>query len=157
MWLKNATVGSFVIMRHEYPKCPFCPARLKDERGRYIGPVYAIGVVTRKIVPWSAEERDLADRRMGEFSRHYWGIHNVCRVSWRWMGYKRTLREATRSYLNHICQPTLACICDKATKVYEGGATAESLRRDLWSNATVPLRPEEFPDIFDFSQSRTSA
>lgn len=47
MWLKNATVGSFVVMRHEYPNCQYCPKRLKDENGKYIGPVYVIGVVKR--------------------------------------------------------------------------------------------------------------
>jgi len=25
LWLKNASVGSFIIMRHEYGKCQFCP------------------------------------------------------------------------------------------------------------------------------------
>eukprot|EP00956_Cyclotella_meneghiniana_P024682 scaffold49887_cov71-Cyclotella_meneghiniana.AAC.2 len=36
MWLKNATVGSFVIMRHEYGKCKLCPKRLKDDNNKYM-------------------------------------------------------------------------------------------------------------------------
>ena len=35
-WLKYATVGSFIIMCHEYPKCKFCPKILKPN-GTYIG------------------------------------------------------------------------------------------------------------------------
>jgi len=151
LWLKNATVGSFVIMRHEYAKCRFCPLRLKDNSGKYIGPVYVIGVITKKVVPWSAEERDIADNRMAEFSNHHWDIHNVCRVSWRRMGYKKALKEATQNYINHVCQPTLQRICDDIEKVYSGGATSESIRRDLWSNATIPIRSDEFSDTFDHS------
>lgn len=154
MWLKNATVGSFVIMRHEYPKCQFCPGRLKDESGKYIGPVYVIGVITKKVVPWSAEERAIAENRMSEFSNHHWDIHNVCRVSWRRMGYKKTLKEETQNYMNHVCQPTLQRICDDFKKVYTGGATSESIRRDLWANATIPIRSDEFPDKFDHIDPR---
>lgn len=153
LWLKNATVGSFVIMRHEYPKCKFCPQRLKDN-GKYIGPVYVIGVITKKIVPWSAEEQDLAENSMGEFSNHHWSIHNVCRVSWRRMGHKKALKEATQKYINHVCQPTLQRICDGLERVYAGGATSDSIRRDLWSNATIPIRSDEFTDIFDHRNHR---
>ncbi len=66
-WLKDATVSSFVMMRHECPKCKFCPKRLKNERGEYISPVYVIGIITKMIAPWSAEERDIADNKMAEF------------------------------------------------------------------------------------------
>ena len=104
MWLLNARVGSFVIMRHEYPNDKFCPKRLKDENGKYIGPVYVIGVITKKVVPWSGEERDISDNKMAEFSNHHWGIHNLCRVSWKRMGYKKSLKEETQSYINHVCQ-----------------------------------------------------
>ncbi|KAL7535409.1 hypothetical protein ACHAXR_006474 [Thalassiosira sp. AJA248-18] len=122
LWLKNATVGSFVIMRHEYPKCQFCPRRLKDPNGKYIGPVYVIGVITKKVVPRSAEEKDISENKMSEFSNHYWGIHNVCRR-----------------------------ICDDFEKTYAGGATSKSIRQDLWTNATIPIRSdEEFPDKFDY-------
>mmetsp|Transcript_32975 Transcript_32975/g.69182 ORF Transcript_32975/g.69182 Transcript_32975/m.69182 type:complete len:407 (+) Transcript_32975:702-1922(+) len=149
MWLKNALVGSFIIMRHEYGRCRFCPGRLKDENGKYIGPVYVIGIITKKVVPWSAEERDIADHKMGEFSKHYWDIHNICRVSWRRMGYKNTLKDETQKYINHVCQPTLQRICDNFGKVFAGGATSESIRSDLWDNATVPICSSEFPDKFD--------
>ena len=150
-WLKQASVGSFVVMRHEYVKCKFCPGRLKDQiSGKYIGPVYVIGVITKKVVPWSAEERDIADNRMGEFSNHYWDIHNVCRVSWRRMGYKKDLNKATQSYINHVCQPTLVRVCEDFDKVYTGGATSRSIRENLWMNATIPITSNEFADKFDY-------
>ena len=113
-----------------------------------------IGIVTKKVIPWSGEERELADKRCSEFSNHYWDIHNVCRVSWRRMGYKKSLKEETQQYINHVCQPTLQRICDDFDKKYEGGATSESIRRDLWTNATIPIRSaDEFSDVFDHTNS----
>ena len=146
-WLKNATVGSFIIMRHEYPKCPFCPKRLIVD-GKYIGPVYVIGIITKKVIPWSEEERDIAEDKLGGFSGSRWPISTVCRVSWRRMGYKKTLEKTTRDYMNHVCQPSFQQICDDPEKVFAGGATSESVRRDLWSNAIIPISSNEFPDKF---------
>jgi hypothetical protein len=74
MWLKQAAVGSFVIMRHEYPKCRFCPEWLKDENGEYIGPVYMIGVITKKIIPRSDEEKGLACKISDPCSIYVWLI-----------------------------------------------------------------------------------
>ena len=160
LWLKKAAVGSFVILRHEYPKCRFCPDRLKNEDGQYIGPVYVIGIVTKKVVPWSAEETELAEKKMGEFHRvkpaHRgdsadpggWHVHNLCRVSWRRMGYKKDLKDPTRGYISKICQPTLAHILKDPTKVHEG-MTMEDIREDLWTNATFPIRADEFDDKFN--------
>ena len=147
-WLKYVNVGSFVVMRHEYPKCKFCPKRLKNELGEYIGPVYVIGIVTKKIKPWSVEERDVANNKMDEFrvvtgANH---IHNLCRVEWKRMGYKRSLKDSTQNYINHVCQPTLQRIChdlDKSSHV--------DIRRDLWMNATIRIRSDDFPDRFDYT------
>jgi hypothetical protein len=95
-WLKLATVGSFVILRHEYPGCPFCPKRLINADGKYIGPVYVIGVITKKVMPWSEEERDIVENEMGDFSRSRWPIHTVCRVKWMKMGLKKHWRSRQR-------------------------------------------------------------
>ena len=146
MWLKDATVGSFVMMRHEYPKCKFCPRRLMNERGKYIGPVYVIGIITKKIMPWSAEERDIADNKTDDFSKRQWKLHNMCRVSWKRMGYKKSLKDSTQKYINIVCQPTIARICHDFTN-----ASHEDIRRDLWMNATIRIRSDEFPDRFEHS------
>ena len=140
MWLKYATPGSFVVMRHEYPKCKFCPKRLK-ESGQYIGPVYVIGVVERHVDPRSAEERDIAGNGMREVQVR-WDVNTLARVDWKWMGYKKNLKQETQRYLNLICQPTLQQICKQATM--------QCIREDLWENATVEISPEEFPERFDF-------
>ena len=136
MWLKDASVGSFVMMRHEYPKCKFCPQRLKNNRGEY-------RIITKKVVPWSAEERDISDNKAAEFSKHHWGMHNICRVKWRRMGCKTLLKDSTQTYINHICQPTLQRICHDFAKV-----SHQEIRRDLWANATIRIRSNDFPERF---------
>jgi hypothetical protein len=146
-WLKKATVGSFVIMRHCYPKCKFCPKRLFVD-GSYIGPVYVIGIITKKVLPWSEEERHIADINMGAFTRNRWPVHNFCRVSWEKMGYLNELNEPTKKYLSKVVQPTLQQICENAEKRFDGGGTSDSIRRDLWKHAKVKISSEEFPDQF---------
>ena len=150
MWLKDATVGSFVMLRHEYPKCKFCPRRLIDERGGYIGPVYVIGIITKKVIPWSAEERDIADNRTEEFSKHHWSVHNICSVEWKKMGYKRSLRDTTVKYLNAATQPALGRICHDFTNV-----SHQEIRHDLWRNATIRIQSDEFPDRFEHTPPTT--
>jgi hypothetical protein len=150
MWLKDATVGTFVLMRHEYPKCKFCPKRLKNDKGEYIGPVYVIGIITKKVVPWSAEERDISDNKTAEFSKHHWGMHNICRVKWKRMGYKNSLKDSTQNYINHVCQPTLQRICHDFAK-----ASHQDIRRDLWMNATIRIRSNEFPERFQHAPPTT--
>ena len=151
MWLKDASVGSFIMMRHEYPKCKFCPQRLKNDRGEYIGPVYVIGIITKKIVPWSAEERDISDNKTAEFSKHHWGMHNICRVKWRRMGLKTSLKDSTQNYINHICQPTLQRICHDFAKT-----SHQEIRRDLWTNATIRIRSNDFPERFQHAPPTTA-
>ncbi|KAL3793356.1 hypothetical protein ACHAW5_006340 [Stephanodiscus triporus] len=123
-------------------------AGLKDETGEYIGPVYVIGVITKKVVPWSGEERDIAENKMGEFrvatgANH---IHNICRVRWRRMGYKKSLMDSTRNYITHVCRPTLMRICGESANVHH-----QDIRRDLWSNATIHIHCDEFRDRFDYT------
>ena len=151
MWLKDATVGSFIIMRHEFPTDPFCPANL-EKNGKYIGPVYVIGVITKKIMPGSTEERDIQLNRLSEFNRHSTRIHSFCLVEWRRMGIKATLKEETKKFINAVCQPTINRMCQDSNKVYKSGATGESIRRNLWENATMPIRSEDFPDVFDVAR-----
>ncbi|KAL7549166.1 hypothetical protein ACHAWF_012441 [Thalassiosira exigua] len=150
LWLKHATVGSFVLMRHEFPKCPLMPSRLKNN-GEYIGPVYVIGVITKKVLPGSAEERKIKDEWMGEFDGSYYNTHTFCLVDWRWMGTKSELDDATRCYMNVVCQPTLARICDDPKKIYKSGASAESIRRNLWEKAVIPINKRDFSDVFDIN------
>ncbi len=144
LWLKNATVGSFVIMRHEYEECPFCPKRLFDADGKYIGPVYVIGVITKKVVPWSEEEWDIENNKMGEFTRNRHPIHTVCKIDWKLMGFKDDLEDSTKRYMNRICQPTLQQIC-KPEKVFN----SERIRYDLWAHAEIEISSDEFPDRFE--------
>ncbi|KAL7427247.1 hypothetical protein ACHAXM_000762 [Skeletonema potamos] len=134
MWLKRVEVGSFVVMRHEYGKCRYTPDWLRErneESGdmEYIGPVYIIGVVTRKIKPYSAEEDYVVSQMAGP-------IPNICLVDWRRMGTKADLKEETQKYINRICQPTVVNICNDFEKVYTDGATSDSVRQDLWDNSS---------------------
>lgn len=48
-------------------------------------------------------------------------------------------------------KPTLQRICDDFNKVFDGGATSESIRADLWNNANISIRSDEFNDVFDHS------
>lgn len=136
MWLKDATVGSFVIIRNEYEKCPFRPAKLKDLRK-----VYAIGVVTKVVKPFSEEEKQIATERLRELPI----TQSFCLVSWEKLGMKESLLPNSQSYINKICQPTLAKILQPGKKWEKYSA----IRRDLWDNATIPISPADFLDSFD--------
>ena len=46
------------------------------------------------------------------------------------------LSEKIQKYINRICQPTVVNICNDFEKVYTDGATAQSLRQDLWDNSS---------------------
>ena len=136
MWLKRCIPGSFIVMRHEYERCHYCPKWLKErtdasDNSQYIGPVYIIGVVTRKIKPYSDEEA-FVNTQM----RYFKGIPHLCLVDWKRIGYKRDLKDETQKYINRICQPTVVNICNDFEKVYTDGATAQSLRQDLWDNSS---------------------
>ena len=149
MWLKDAVVGSFVIMRHEFPKCPFIPSKMKDSNGKYIGKVYVIGVITKKILPGSAEEKTAQDNQMSEFDRNRHNIRSFCRVEWNRMGMKDSLDESTKKYINAVCQPTINRMCQDLSKEYKSGATGESVKRNLWENASIPIKAGDFADVFD--------
>ena len=151
MWLTDATVGSFVVMRHEFPECPFTPSRLKPN-GKYIGPVFVIGVVTQKILPGSAHEKRIKKKQMGEYKRH--NTHTFSLVDWKWMGMKATLQEETKRYINSVCQPTINRMCQDPRKEYKCAATGEAYtgfkeQRRLASKRRVflhlPFHPNDPP------------
>ena len=143
MWTKQVKKGSFIIMRHEYPKCKFCPDVLKSN-GVYHGPVYVLGMVTHVIPAWSQEEDRMAARLCTD-----WPMGNICKVEWKWLGKKDDLEKETQDYLGKICQPTVAHICQlkkKKRKDWKEGGTPESVREDLWTNAECVIDPEAFDD-----------
>ena len=147
MWLKNVSIGSFVIMLHHYPKCQYCPQRL-FENGKYIGPVYVIGVVKKKVAPGSIEEKTVAARVSKTSSCKQKWLNNFYMVDWQRMGIKSNLSASTRSYLVSICQPTVQCICSKPGRS-SSGATSESVKRDLWKNANISICSDDFDDDFN--------
>ena len=148
MWLKNARVGSFVIMRHQYPACKYCPKRLFDNGGKYIGSVYAIGVIKKKVPPESSEEQRIASNLIKTSSCPPKYLYNFCLVDWKRMGMKNNLSSGTQKYLNATCQSTFACICNEPGKRFSNGATSESIRQDLWENANISICSDEFSDNF---------
>ena len=101
MWLKNVSIGSFVIMRHHYPKCQYCPQRL-FKNGKYIGPVYVIGVVKKKVAPGSIEEKTVAAGVSKTSSCEQKWLNNFYMVDWQQMGITSKLSASTRSYLFSI-------------------------------------------------------
>ena len=141
LWLHKAVVGSFVIMRQEYGNCPFLPTFLKDNLQRYIGKVYVIGVITRKIQLGSAEEDQVARDRLNEFHQVFdsYNIDKFCLVSWQRMGMKKDLEQNTQKYINAVCQPTLQQICKRSSH--------DAIRRDLWDKASIIIGPDDFPDV----------
>jgi len=142
MWTKQVKKGTFIIMRHEYPKCKFCPEVLKSEEGVYHGPVYVLGMVTHVIPAWSQEEDRMAARICTD-----WPMGNICKVEWKWLGKKDDLEKETQDYLHKICQPTVANICQlNKKKAWKEGGTPESVREDLWENAECVIDPEAFDD-----------
>jgi len=145
MWLKEATTGSFVIMRHEYKNCPHTPARLKPD-GKYMGPIYVIGMVTKVVTPWSNEETRISNR-LGASER----VSNLCLVDWKWLGRKDTLKKETRDVLVAVCQSTVTRMCIERSEPYKNGGTPESVREDLWNNAVEMIRPHEFNDASKLS------
>ena len=117
-------------MWHVYPNCKSCPSWLKVDSGEYIGPVYVIGVVAEKIIPGSVKEDEIMSRMINPRS-------NICLVDWKRVGKIDDLQGATISYISKIChcQPTATHICFDFEKVYDGGATSESIRRDFWRSS----------------------
>jgi len=142
----DAKVGSYIVMRHEVKNCRYLPNRLKDEAGKHIGPVYVIGRIVEVCVPYSDKDKRLADRlaKLNDFHTRLPYLHNFKRVRWSRMGMKEKLSKSTQNYINKICQPTLARICQKGKK---GSFDADQVRRDLWDNAEFTVAPEDFKDV----------
>lgn len=87
-------------MRHGYGTCKFLPDFLKRD-GNYIGPVYVVGVVTRRIIPGSDDEMAIAAQRFPDWFP--FGINKFFEVSWQQMGMQRDLSDDTRKhYMNYF-------------------------------------------------------
>ena len=136
-----------MILRHEYNKCPFLPAKLENDQGHYIGKVYAIGVITEVVKPCSKEEKRISRELVPDLNAVFY-THSCCLVSWKKMGFKESLQQTSLNYINVVCQPTLAQIL-KPGKKYSRSTTSENIRRDLWKNATVPICSSDFPEVYD--------
>ena len=131
-------------MRHEYPKCPFMPNRLIDIEGRYIGPVYVIGVVTHLpaqtyedimiSISQSIPRLDIPEQQ-DEVA--------YCRVKYLWMGKKNDLDKSTQNYIGKVCQPTIANICQRGKSWPKLDTDAVKVRQDLRNTATIPITSEE--------------
>ena len=70
------------------------------------------------------------------------------------MGVKDNLAATTKKYINAVCQPTINRMCQDPHKIYKSGATGESVRQNLWENATIPINPGDFNDVFDVDAIR---
>jgi hypothetical protein len=145
LWLREAKVGSYVLMRHEYKNCPWVPSRLKDDQGKYIGKVLVLGIVTEVIEPYSAEERAIA-ASLPEIANDF--SHTFCRVQFNKMIMKSTLQPATIKYISAVCQKTVGKICVDGGEWPSLGTDSVSVREDLWSNATISITGQEFNETF---------
>lgn len=144
-WLQCATEpGCFIIMRHEYKNCPFVPAGLKDNGGSFIGPVYAIGQVTKAGLIDPSETQNLQLHLYENFPFMQWNSNSPVKVHWKWMGLKSNLQEPTQRYLNYICQPTVAKICGHGKEWPKLGTNWRAVREDLWTNAMASINPLDF-------------
>ncbi|GFH47127.1 hypothetical protein CTEN210_03602 [Chaetoceros tenuissimus] len=150
LWLKCASVGDFVMMRHEYSNCPCLPSKLRNRNNnRYIGPVYVLGVITEVVKTNSDEEEYIARNDLGEF-RYEDGwtyVTKFCRVDWKLMGFKANLQKSTQTYINRICQSTLNEIAKQGKAWPKLETDWESVRSDLWNNATMEISPADFNEV----------
>jgi len=126
MWMKQASVGSFVVMRHSGWK-------MKTEN-KLVPCMF--GVITKKIIP-RMRKRDLRVR---------WQIRaQVYVCGWLVkMGFKTDLSKATMSYITAkfaSLQCSKLATCNNFDKIYQGVATAASVRRDLWQNGNDFVLP----------------
>lgn len=147
MWLTKAKVGSFIVMFHHYAKCKYCPKRL-HQNGKYIGPVYAIGVVKEHVPPLSPDEDMIANKliEISDCPEKYLSCFH--KVEWKMMGIKENLSASTISVFNAACVQTIANICQKSNKIYRSGGTWESVKKDLWKNATIPICSDDFSGYY---------
>lgn len=149
LWLTQANVGSYVLMRQEYKDCPFLPQRLKNNEDKYIGPVYVLGCVTKVVEPNSAEERSIA-RSLG--IPLDWNTHTFCRVNFDRMILKRNLKKSTTLYISKVCQKTLCKICPEGKAWPNLKTDSATVRADLWDNANIPIGSNDFLDVFSAAE-----
>lgn len=154
LWLTQAKVGSYVVMRHEYKNCPFLPRRLKDDEGKYIGEVYVLGRVTKVVEPNSGEERSITASLRFPGDYEYFA-HTFCRVRFDRMILKSTLQRSTTRYISKICQRTVCKICDGSAWP-ELKTDSTTVRADLWDNANIQISGDDFDDVFSESFYRSN-
>lgn len=145
LWLREAKVGSYVLMRHEYKNCPWVPSHLKDDQGKYIGKVLVLGRVIKVIEPYSAEERAIA-ASLPEIANDF--SHTFCRVQFNKMILKNTLQPATIKYISAVCQKTVGKICVEGVEWPSLGTDSVSVREDLWANAIISITKQDFNESF---------
>lgn len=147
MWLTKVKVGSFIVMFHHYAKCKYCPKPL-HQNGKYIGPVYVIGVVREHAPPLSPDKDMIANKLIetSDCPENYLSCFH--KVEWKLMGIKDKLSANTRSVVDVACVQTIANICQKRNKSYRSGATWESVKKDLWKNATIPICSDDFSGYY---------
>ncbi|KAL7573450.1 hypothetical protein ACA910_013765 [Epithemia clementina (nom. ined.)] len=153
LWFTEARVGTFVMLRHEYAKCPYLPKRLKvtNNSSGYMGKVYVIGVITRLVPLGSLEEKDIVQRELHDLQcRIPTSLQTFARVHWFKMGYKANLKPSTQKYLTAVCQSTMTRICQPGKQWCSDKTQCStdwrSVREDLWNTATISIRSAEFAE-----------
>ena len=125
--------------RAAYKTCHLIPAPLMPN-GKYMGPVYVIGVVVKKLVPGSKEDADIGEdvKNLGGRLRD-----KFVKVSWRKMGLLDELNSATRHKIN-VDQGTIRGTIKEIFK--EAGPGNASFRKELLHTATqkMPSSSEEW-------------
>ena len=132
MWLTQVEVGSVLVMRHIYKGCQRTPAPLMAQ-GKYIGPVFVLGVVTERLEPQSSEDQWLSKRVVDQGGRKR---DKFFRVSWQKMGLIDELNSSTRRFIN-VDQGTIRGTLSNITSKPD----ARNHRAELARKATRAIAP----------------
>ena len=126
-------VGDYIIMRHVYKFCPYCPDFILDECGSYpISGVYVIGQITGELI---ADTGNVFD---GEILKCWQKDYFPC--TFFAMGRMSDLHVATRKYLNKICQPTVCQLFTQVNDTLPDDHAISEARKDLWVKAKVKIK-----------------
>ena len=143
LYCSKVEVGDFFIMRHCYEECPYLPSFLANMHGGYPKKgVYAIGRVTRRIAPDSAEDARLGQKFSSQIESLW--ARDFHRVTFDRLGKLGDLHEDTQKYLSKICVATIMQVCSPTGNT--SAVNAKRLRDDLWRNAKISISPEDFPE-----------
>ena len=104
--------------------------------------MYVLGEVTQVFEPNSEQDLTVA-AAVPEIDPAWSNL--FCRVEFKKMGFKESLKKETKNYINKIVQPTLAQIC-RVGAVWSNSTNAELVRADLWNNANIDISPDDFKD-----------